>query len=69
MSDDENDWNDETEIDVDQWLHVLLAIAGDKERKEKMIRRIAEKTGQPPEQIETIIAAAIKYLANSSRPN
>jgi hypothetical protein len=64
-----DDKNDETRINIDEWLYALLAMTGDKERREKLIRQISEKTGQPPEQVEIIISATIKYLADASRSN
>jgi hypothetical protein len=69
MQTDDNDWNDETEIDTEVWLRTLLAISGDKERKAELIRKISEKTGQSPEQIEVILSATLTYLAGVSRSN
>ena len=68
LSDDES-WDDDTEINREVWLNALLAMTGDKERKAELIRRISEKTGQPPEQVEKIIAASIDYLMGSARSN
>jgi hypothetical protein len=65
----DDSWDDETEIDPEVWLQALLAISGDKERKAELIRKISEKTGQPPEQIEVILSATITYLAGVSRSN
>ena len=73
MSDDEeswdDDWNDDTVIDADLWVHALLAMIGDKEYKEKLIRNISEKTGQAPEEVELIIVETIKYLSGKTRSN
>jgi len=73
MSDDEeswdDDWNDDTVIDADLWVHALLAMTGDKEYKEKLIRNISEKTGQAPEEVELIIVETIKYLSGKTRSN
>ena len=73
MSDEEkawdDDWNDDTVIDADLWVHALLAMTGDKEYKEKLIRNISEKTGQAPEEVELIIVETIKYLSGKTRSN
>ena len=69
MEEEQDDWNENTVINIDVWLYALLAMTGDKERKADLVRKISEKTGQPPEQIETIITATIKYLTESSRSN
>jgi hypothetical protein len=65
----DDDWNDETEINPEVWMQALLAMTGDKERKAELIRKISEKTGQTPEQLETIISATMNYLAGKSRSN
>jgi hypothetical protein len=51
------------------WLHTLLAIAGDKDQKEKVIHIIAQKTGFPPEKIEMLMSIAISELINQTRTN
>lgn len=57
------------EIDPETWLQVLLAITGDKERREDLVRKISAKTGIIPEKVEVIISAAIEYRAKNSRSN
>lgn len=69
MQSDDDSWNDETEINPEVWLQALLAMTGDKQRKAEMIRKVAEKTGQPPEQVKLIIAATINYLSGKARSN
>ena len=64
-SDNDND----IEIIPEVWLKALLAIAGDKERKAKVIQRIAEKTGHSPEQVEEIITVTIEVMNRVSRSN
>jgi hypothetical protein len=51
------------------WLHTLLAIVGDKEKKEEVIHKIALTTGVPPEKVELIIATTINILINDTRAN
>lgn len=48
-------------------MQALLAMMGDKERREELVQQISEKTGQTPEQIELIISATITY--NKARSN
>jgi hypothetical protein len=62
-------WNDETEINPEAWLQALLAMTGDKERKAELVRKISEKTGQTLEQVEAILAATINYLSEKARSN
>ena len=57
------------EIDVEVWLQFLLAVSGDKDRKEELIRKISTNTGQIPENVEKILAALLNYLTNKSRSN
>jgi len=60
---------DDFKIDPQVWLKTLLAIAGDKEKKEEVVQRIAQKTGVPPEKVEVIIATTISVLLNDTRAN
>ena len=69
MQNDEEPWDDNTEIDPEVWLQALLAMTGDKERREELVRKISEKTGQTPEHVELIISASINYMANKTRSN
>ena len=69
MQNDQEPWDDDTEIDPEVWLQALLAMTGDRERRAELIRRISEKTGQIPEHVEMIIDASIQYLAKKSRSN
>jgi hypothetical protein len=72
MEDDQENEHEEDgdmEIDADLWLHVLLAISGDKERWASMVSKTSEKTGLPPEKVELILNETMKYLANFSRSN
>jgi hypothetical protein len=69
MFDDQEPWDDDIKIDPEVWVQALLAITGDKERREDFIRKISEKTGLTPEKVELIISATITYLSNVSRSN
>ena len=69
MENDEEPWDDETTIDPELWVQALLAMTGDKDRKEELVRKISEKTGQTPEKVELIISATITYLSNKARSN
>lgn len=69
MQTDDNAWDDDVEIDVEALLQALLAVAGDKEKRAEVIRKISEKTGQTPEKVELVIAATINYLTGATRSN
>lgn len=56
-------------IDPHVWLQTLLAIAGDREKKEEVIQIIAEKTGFPPDKVQVIMTAAIGALVEETRSN
>ncbi len=56
-------------INPEVWLHTLLAIVGDKEKKEEVVQRIAQKMGMPPEQVQVVIATTISVLLNQTRSN
>ena len=56
-------------INPEVWLHTLLAIAGDREKREEVVQRIAEQTGFPPERVELIMATTISILMNDCRAN
>ena len=61
--------NHDIEIDPEIWLQALLALTGDKERREELIRKISENTGQIPENVEKILSATLNILANKPRSN
>ena len=56
-------------INPETWLHTLLAIAGDKEKKEEVIQIISQKTGYLPEQVEIIFATTISLLLSQTHAN
>ena len=56
-------------INPQAWLHTLLAIAGDKEKKKEVVQNVAQKTGFPPEKVELIMATTITILMNQTRSN
>ena len=68
-----NDYDLETEdnfrINPQVWLRTLLAIVGDKEKKQEVVQSIAQKTDFSPEKVEMIIATTIKILINESLLN
>lgn len=51
------------------WLHTLLAIVGDKEKKQQVVRKVARVTGSSPEQVEVIMLTTITLLMNQTRSN
>lgn len=69
----ENDFDLENrenfKINPHVWLYTLLAITGDKEKKNEVVQRIAQTTGVLPEKAEMIIATTIKILLNETRSN
>jgi hypothetical protein len=69
MYDIDESWDDDTMIDPEVWLRVLLAMTGDKERREKLVQGMSEKTGQPPERMEVALSAIMSYLASKVRAN
>ena len=56
-------------INPEVWLHTLLAITGDKEKKAEMVRQIMRKTGYSPEQVDLILTTTIGVLINQTRAN
>jgi hypothetical protein len=56
-------------INPEVWLHTLLAITGDREKKAVMVRQITYKTGFLPEQVELILTTTIGILINQTRAN
>jgi hypothetical protein len=56
-------------INPEVWLHTLLAITGDKEKKAAMVRQVTQKTGFSPEQVHVIITTTIGILINQTRAN
>lgn len=56
-------------INPEVWLHTLLAITGDKEKKQEVVQKIAQKTGFEPEKVELIISTTISVLINQTRAN
>ena len=66
---DDETWNDETEINPEAWLQVLLAITSDEKHKADFVRKLSEKTGQPLHEVEAILTATINFLAEKARSN
>ena len=56
-------------INPEVWLHTLLAIAGDKEKKAEAVRQMVEKTGFSPAKVQLIITTTIGILINQTRAN
>ena len=71
----ENDFNFDLEdrenfkINPEIWLQTLVAIAGDKEKREEAIRQITQKTGFSTEEAKVIIRTTIGVLLNQTRAN
>lgn len=69
----ENEFNLENRenfrIDPQVWLQTLLAIAGDREKREEVIERVACETGWPPEKVELLISTTIKLLMDQTHSN
>ena len=51
------------------WLQTLLAIAGDKEKKEEVIASVAEQSGLPIETVEVIFGSTLRVLLQDTRAN
>ena len=51
------------------WLQTLLAIVGDKEKKEEVVQRIMQNSGFSHEKVELIIRTTIGILINQTRAN
>ena len=51
------------------WLQTLLAIVGDKEKREEVIQRIIDNSGFSREKVELIIRTTIGILINQTRSN
>lgn len=56
-------------IDPRVWLQTLLAIAGDKQKKEEVVQLIARQVDVPAEQVERLMEMTIKILMNDTRSN
>jgi hypothetical protein len=56
-------------INPEVWLHTLLAITGDKEKKAAMVRQITRKTGYSPDQVDLILTTTIGILIDQTRAN
>jgi hypothetical protein len=56
-------------INPEVWLHTLLAIAGDKEKKAEAVRQMVEKTGFSPAEVQLIFTTTISILINQTRAN
>ena len=51
------------------WLQTLMAIAGDKEKKEEVIAIVAEQSGLPFETVEVIFGSTLRVLLQDTRSN
>jgi hypothetical protein len=69
MLNDDESWDEETEIDPEVWLRTLLAMTGDKDLKAELIRKVSESTGQTPEKVELIISVLMNTLSGKARSN
>ena len=60
---------EEFRINPEVWLRTLLAIVGDKERKQEAVQRVVQTTGASPTEVEVIITTTISILLNQTRSN
>ena len=71
----ENEFNFDLEdienfkINPEVWLHTLLAITGDKDKKAEMLRQVTQKTGFTAEEMNVILKTTIGVLINQTRAN
>ncbi len=71
----ENEFNFDLEdredfkINPEVWLRTLLAIMGDKDKKEEAVRQIARKTGLSSKEATLFIKTTIGILINQTRAN
>ena len=56
-------------INPQVWLQTLLAVTGDKEKKEEFLQKVVQETGCPLENVEALISVTIKILMNQTRSN
>ena len=56
-------------INPHEWLQTLLAIAGDKEKKEEVVHIVAHQSGLPFETVQMIFARTISVLISDTRSN
>ena len=56
-------------INPETWLHTLLALMGDKDRKQAVVQRIMQNSGFSQEKVELIIRTTISILINQTRAN
>lgn len=69
MDDMQNPLDDADEINPEIWLAALLAMTGDPEQQKRVVDRISAKTGLPPEKVEVVLDATLKFLMEKSRSN
>jgi hypothetical protein len=60
MLNNEELWDEDTEIDPELWLQALLAMTADKAKKEQLVQGISRKTGLP---LVNIITQALLWAA------
>lgn len=56
-------------IDPQVWLHTLIAIVGDKEKKQQAMQQIAEKSGFSLQEVDVILKTTIRTLIHQTRAN
>lgn len=60
---------DDQGIDPELWLQYMLLLSGDEEQRLKVVERISQNTGFPPEKVEIILKALMETLLQKSRSN
>lgn len=56
-------------INPHDWLHGLLVIAGDKDKKAEVIQIVAQQSGLSLNEVEAIFGCAIKVLVQETHSN
>lgn len=56
-------------INPEVWLHTLLAIVGDREKKEQVVQRIMHNSGFSQAKVEFILRTTISFLISQTRAN
>lgn len=60
---------EEFKINPHVWLQTLLAISGDKEKKQEVVQLVSEQSGMPMDKVEQLIMTTVKILINDTRAN
>ena len=61
--------NEEREINVEVLLHIMLALQGDPQERNRIVERISQNTGVTPEKVELILHSFLTTLVEAGRSN